>query len=594
MNLRRTTNSLRNTIFIRLVLVFLLIFLPVYAIGFSIYNWGSNTVREQTSGSLSDQAAFYTFHLQSEIERIRLVQYQLMDNEYLNELVALHGQMTKYELLTSVNKLQDALNFALHSSLYIANTYAHFPDLGITVSAVDGMQELEQAKMSALRKAYQASRSKILFYQGKLYLYAELPIVRDPSKGQPKVAVEMELAGSAINQVLKQLTASGIGGTVLENRQSGMFFSSSDDPIGRQAADEVARAGTKVQQGVISAKLGGARYLLIYSRSEAIDMTLVRYLPEDQILKRVHTFHLLFRIFTIASVIIFLLFIASSYGFIHKPLARLVRAFREVEQGNLSVKINHTRHDEFEYLYERFNEMVQSLHVLIDQAYKQKILTQDAELKHLQAQINPHFLYNTYFVLYSMAKAEDYDNVLLFLKKLGGYFQYITRSSASELALEKEVELAMTYADIQAMRFSNRVTVEFDDLPDSWRQVPVPRLVIQPIIENAFKYVLENKLSDGLLRIRMFPDAADRKLEIVLEDNGDGIGPDKLRLLSARLNDEHYDGETTGLVNIHRRLRSLYGEDAGIALSLSELGGLKVTMTVIRKEEMDDVQAAGR
>jgi two-component system sensor histidine kinase YesM len=252
----------------------------------------------------------------------------------------------------------------------------------------------------------------------------------------------------------------------------------------------------------------------------------------------------------------------------------------------LSIHIEHGHSDEFNYLYQRFNAMVQNLNKLIEQVYKQKILAQHAELKQLQAQINPHFLYNTYYVLYSMAKAEDNENVIYFLKLLGNYFQYITRISSDFVPLFDEAEHARTYTEIQMLRFTNRVLVEFGEVPPAWHKVQVPRLIIQPIIENTFKYVLEDK-SECSLRISF--TAMENHMSVVIEDNGDGMADEQFAKMNTMLSDQAYDGEITALLNIHRRLQLRYGDSSGMKIARSELGGLKVELIIFDKGSRSDV-----
>lgn len=132
------------------------------------------------------------------------------------------------------------------------------------------------------------------------------------------------------------------------------------------------------------------------------------------------------------------------------------------------------------------NDMEDRLSRLIEEVYVQKNLTQKAQLKQLQAQINPHFLYNSFFTLSRRIKRQDYDNAEEFARHLGNYFKYLTRDGSDFIALRQEVEHAKSYATIQQARFSSRVRVCFEQLPDSCSGLMVPRLILQPLLENSF------------------------------------------------------------------------------------------------------------
>lgn len=266
------------------------------------------------------------------------------------------------------------------------------------------------------------------------------------------------------------------------------------------------------------------------------------------------------------------------YGQIKQPLEGLIKAFKTVEQGNFEINIECNSNRELMYLYSSFNSMVKQIKNLIDQVYKQKILYQKSELKQLQSQINPHFLYNSYFVLYDMAVNEDYENLADFARHMGTYFQYITRNSLQFARLYEEVEHARIYANFQARRFRNRIKMYFEDLPECLHDRIVPKVILQPVIENAYEHGLKNKISDGLLKISF--EYTDHSFDIIVEDNGDDLRDDDIRSLQNLLMNDDDSMECTGLVNIHRRIVLSCGAGSGVSVSRGEWGGLKVVLHI--------------
>ncbi|MDQ0877722.1 sensor histidine kinase YesM [Paenibacillus sp. V4I3] len=249
-----------------------------------------------------------------------------------------------------------------------------------------------------------------------------------------------------------------------------------------------------------------------------------------------------------------------------------------MENGDLDVNIQHESKDELGYLYGRFNQMVTNLRSLIDQVYRQKIMTQRAELKQLQSQINPHFLYNSFFILRTMAKIGDVERIGQFATQLGEYFQFVTRNASDEVLLRQEIHHARMYTEIQELRFSRRIRVQFDSLPPEIEQVSVPRLIVQPIIENAFEHSLEQMKRSGCVVIRF--ETAESEIRIVVEDNGESLTDEALQRISDTLDNDDEQTETTGLVNIHRRVKLTFGEAYGLRISRSELGGLQATISI--------------
>lgn len=309
-------------------------------------------------------------------------------------------------------------------------------------------------------------------------------------------------------------------------------------------------------------------------KSDYLNMLLLRYIPQELIFVPLRDFYIWLWVFTGAGAMIMLFYSIYTYNLIHKPMRKLVGSFRHVESGNFNVSIHVNSKNEFGYLYQGFNSMVQNVSALIEQVYKQKILNQRAELKQLQSQISPHFLYNSLFLINTMAKLGD-DNLIPFTKLLGDYFQFITRNASDFLPLREEVEHARTYSEIQFMRFPSRLTIQFEDLPDEVKEIQVPRLILQPILENAFKYAVEQTKVKGLITMRFQQD--DHALRIIVEDNGTDLLESKLSALQKLLYDTS-NIETSGLINIHRRLRLIYGDEHGLFLERSAMGGLKVTL----------------
>ena len=219
--------------------------------------------------------------------------------------------------------------------------------------------------------------------------------------------------------------------------------------------------------------------------------------------------------------------------------------------------------------------MAENLKNLIEQVYQAKIMMQQAQLKQLQSQINPHFLYNSLFLINTMALVGD-ENLVPFTQYLGEYFRFVTRNASDTVTLLEETEHARNYCKIQEMRFSRRLQLEFQDCPEEYARLKVPRLVLQPILENAFQYVVERKRQD--CRIGLSFGLKDGFLKIRIEDNGEDLKEEQLEELKEHIFKCRETGEHTGLVNVHKRIRLYFGEESGLELDKSASGGLLVTL----------------
>ena len=170
---------------------------------------------------------------------------------------------------------------------------------------------------------------------------------------------------------------------------------------------------------------------------------------------------------------------------------------------------------------------------------------------------------------------EDNERAVIMLNSLGEYFKFITRNSQNTETIESEYEHAMNYLNIQKMRFEGKVLVAADPVPERLRQITVPRLMLQPIFENVFEYC---ELSSGHpldIHVR-FVLRDDGYFLILIDDNGTKLTDKKIAEINRGLNDDSHTVQTTGLMNIHRRIKLMFGIQCGLNVTRSAYGGMRV------------------
>ncbi len=178
----------------------------------------------------------------------------------------------------------------------------------------------------------------------------------------------------------------------------------------------------------------------------------------------------------------------------------------------------------------------------------------------------------------TMASIGD-ENLVPFSRYLGEYFRFVTRNSADYIPLIDEINHAKVYTNIQLMRFAKRLRVEFGECPEKYHNIKVPRLILQPVIENAFEHGIERKKDSGIVSV--YFEGNDKQLNIIVEDNGNDMTDEGLSDLKKALDNTTEDLEITGILNINRRIKLVFGENSGLAVSRSEMGGLKVILKII-------------
>lgn len=340
--------------------------------------------------------------------------------------------------------------------------------------------------------------------------------------------------------------------------------------------------------------LNNSTYLLFAEAVPSINCTFYRIVAKDLLLAPLQFIIVYIGIFFFIISVGISIFFVITRRMIHAPMAGLVNGLSEIENGNYDIQLSYNHENEFSYLYRGFNVMAVNLKKEIEQNYQNQLLLQQAELKQLQAQINPHFLYNSFFMLQRTIQAGLNEEAIEITSMLGQYFQYITRNSLDYVNLKDEYSHARIYSQIQGLRFEGRICVFFDALPASCESVRVPKLILQPLIENSFQYAFNNMVRDGIVRIQIV--ATDQKVQISVDDNGNALHEELLTELIQRVEQvkNGLQAEMHGMLNICRRLCMFTGDRDSFFIQRSDLGGLSVHLSIpldAIKEKVHDSNA---
>lgn len=560
-----------SSIFMKMMAAFMTVLLPLIAITWLINHKGAESIQMEISRSTMNTTRFYLDSLEKEAERIvRYLPNYVMDGDLL-ELAATGSDMTDYERAQKILAIQQRLDLMKNSSPFIREARAYIPLLQRTILSLQYETAVDEPEYKAMQLSAKKDDEPFIYWQNRLFISMQYPA---NSFKEPLYAVSVEMSLAKIKEALDQIAGSLGGTSVLLNLDRGWDIQSNgNSELLEQIkafAREKRRAG--MDEGYEMVRHGSESYLTVYKYSPLWNSYSITSIPASTILGPLQTYRQWFWWACALAICVGLFFSYSLFKLIYRPLMRLIHSFKRVQRFNLQPIPIDRGPDEFGYLYQAFNDTIQSLKTLIEQNYEQQIRNQRSELKRLQSQINPHFLYNCFFVLCRLIKSEHKEKAYQFCLYIGEYFQFITKDDEDEIPLELEVKHSRTYVDMQSICYGDRIRVWFEvETP----HIFVPRLILQPIIENAYKHALGNMLSAGELWVH-----SEQKAEgyvIIVEDNGNSISDEDLERLRSRLRHsaEHID-ETTGLINVHRRIQLRYGTDHGIEVARSELGGLSV------------------
>jgi len=565
-----------SSIFKKIMAAFLAALLPLMLITWMINERGSENIRTEISGAILNTTRFYMDSLDKEADRIsRYLPNYVMDRD-LMEIATTGTAMSYYDRAKMVLDIQRRLDLMKNSSPFIREARAYVPLIDRTILSLNFETAMDQQEYKAMQQSAKKYEEPFIYWKDRLFITMQYP---SSFAKNPIYLVGVELSTNKIRETLEQIGSSRGGQTVLMNLDRGWEISGAHDPKllteMRAYAKEIQRSNA--QEGYVTLHVDGERYLTVYKYSELWHSYSITSIPEANVLGPLQKYRLLFWGACALAVCIVFFFSYFLLRLIYRPLMKLVQSFRRVQQNRLEPIPIDRGQDEFGYLYQAFNDTVQSLKTLIEENYEQQIRNQRSELKRLQSQINPHFLYNCFFVLCRLIKSEHQkEKAYQFCLHIGQYFQFITRNDEDDIPLELEVNHSRTYVDMQSICYGERIQVTFEgEVPNTL----VPRLILQPIIENAYKHALGNMVQQGELWVHM--ERSGKDFTLYVEDNGKGITDEAIEQLNLRLRQSsNRMEETTGLINVHRRIQLRYGAEYGITTSRSELGGLQVKINL--------------
>lgn len=575
----RWRNSLRTK---QLSILSLFLFVSVL-LSIVLYFNATKVAKQSIYDKMNAQADFYVDSIDQQLLNIKNMMYDVFSSRNLAFMVYPESTLTDYERRDAILTEQERLISLRNSSLLVASATLYLPKTNLKISN-NAAETMTAEDFTLLKEKLDPTDQFMNLDNGRLFML---------SKGGPdQLSLEtsdiyfyVELDQRKLLETLSSFNTLHNSGSFLYQPGEKIFVHSAS---GKDYGEEILHTFINNQDAYNShsesLQIDNDKFLTVIRESDVFGV-FVQYNREKEVLRSLDFYKWLVLLYIVIMSFLALGFSVYTERNIHKPLIKLLRAFSRFKEGDFhqDPKLKLPEGNEFNYLYDGFNQMTQEIKNLIEEVYIQKNLTQRAELKQLQSQINPHFLYNSFFSLSRKIKREDIAGAEEFAHHLGIFFRFLTKNASDNVRLSEEVEHARSYTSVQQTRFSDRIRIDFAELPAPFKDLLVPRLILQPVIENAFEHGLENKESDGLLKIT-FADAHPF-LEIHVEDNGAEADSAKLEQISASLHNENAE-EISALINIHRRLQIYFGKPSGLDIRRSSLGGIEVIIRILRENEL--------
>ncbi|MGN0025413.1 MAG: sensor histidine kinase [Clostridium sp.] len=374
--------------------------------------------------------------------------------------------------------------------------------------------------------------------------------------------VDMNFSG--IEQICKNVEVSKNGYVYLIDRDGEIIYHPRQQLIYSNLTTENNKEAAKYEDGNHIEKFEGSNRLVTVKTVGYTGWKLVAISPMSDVTAGYYEFRvfaifiMIFAIFTLISIN---MFVSSR---IANPIKDLEKAVKEFENGVENLNISESGSYEIQHLTKAIKSMVNQMNLLMKNIMVEQESKRKSELNALQAQINPHFLYNTLDSIIWMIENENYDGAIVMVTALARFFRISLSKGKNIITVKDELEHARNYLTIQSIRYKNKFTYSIEADEDTLNLTSI-KLIIQPLIENAIYHGMEYMNGDGDILVKSYKKGEDLYIDII--DNGLGMPQEVAdKLLTEKSNNDQKKGSGIGLNNVHQRIKLYFGSDYGLEI----------------------------
>lgn len=579
----------------RKLLIFysVLFILPLFMISMIIYVEVSQSMMEKIQYSAKqgyEQAKSYL-----EYKILQLIQRTdvVVTNSDLKEMVkpgkakqtSLHEQLGQKEVIRSYLQSVESSTQSLRLQIYISDDFKLLADGDYILSLSTADNSLWYQKKGE-RKIYFAPG--IYLEEGRKDKYVAL--VRDiPEENNYRVrncVLRMDIGIDELEEILRNATPTENAVTYLINREN-IVVSVSDTNmlealgLSEEMPDTFLYSKYVSDSGLLEENLNQSTVYCLRNKIRNTDWEMITVIPSGDMTSGIA------RLQSIVAGLMILFGLLTIFGgaaiisWIVRRISNLNESFNQVKAGDMEVHLDDGTRDEIGVLYDNYNEMIEHTRDLMDEKYRMGVHLKSAELKALQSQINPHFLYNTLDMVNWLAFAGRTQDIHEAVISLSKYYRLILNKGQDTLTLAEELQHVSYYIKIQDIRFPGRLQYQ-EEVDIGVKGSIVPKIILQPLVENAIQHgIWEKKDKKGTIRIEGTEAGGIVSLKVM----DDGVGMDSETLAHVMDGSLASSGSSYGVKNVHARIRLMFGEEYGLSYMSTPGQGTCVTVRFPRNAQ---------
>lgn len=393
----------------------------------------------------------------------------------------------------------------------------------------------------------------------------------------------IDLNYSAISELCNQSMVGNQGYAFILDAEGNIVYHPQQQQLYNELQTENISLIMGTDQDTVLFGKGSSEKLYSISRSGKTGWTVVNCVRVEELLRKSNKAQSLYVLVAMGLMIVALFFSRFISRSITQPIQQLCDSMERVQEGDFSVSdIVVESQNEIGSLTKSFNVMTHRIQDLMEQNIREQEAKRKSELKALQSQINPHFLYNTLDSIIWMAEGKKNEEVVLMTASLARLLRQSISNEDEVVSIGQEVEYARGYLTIQKMRYKDKMEFQIEVDP-SILHIPLIKLVLQPVIENAIYHGLKYKESKGLLLVKGFMKNDNAVLQVI--DNGVGMDEETLTHIYER-HKVNYQSNGVGVYNVQKRLQLYYGNEYGITYESKKGEGTTATITIPGRQEV--------
>jgi len=568
---------------------FFLIFLPIVFIQVSSYEKSVISIKEQT----------YTIIRQSVTQLENNILYLMNNCEYASDMLsidtALHSFLQNefdpalyldYNIEQKLYSINNTFMVNFSAILYTSNK--SIPEMYNIIYHTERLKDntcIDSLLKSTKNKKWGRVKNKENFLSLStekrqikvLPLYTKILSLNKP--GDTIGIIEIDIPWKEICNFFSDFKIGKNGYLVVAEQDGTILYNGGHEDL----RDVISDMNLTKHSDIVELKINNLNYYVFFNTLQNTDLKFLAVIGEKEILQQIENYRrsLFFVIFFGGTAIFFVTYFLTNL--LLKRLMLLVKMMKKVESGDFEVRIEDNMEDEIGMLSHSFNSMTEKLHNIILELISKETAQWEAELKALQAQVNPHFLYNTLESLRMECEINNQPYISNALESLGKLFRYSMKWESKLVNIEEEIEHLKNYIFIMKIRYGEKIQFIYN-IEEKHKKIKIPKMTLQPLVENCLIHGF--KSTDGIYHITVNVRELknDKILCIDIIDNGIGMDIEKNEILNKTLSDQvSLDGigtEGIGLHNVNKRIKMYYGKDYGILVNSKKNEGTTVTVCI--------------